>query len=102
MAISGFKKALTNNAEINRIQLNIAEFVSPLTSNPMLDGRLIENVVLGTTETLIEHKLGRAYQGWIIVNKNAAQDVYVSSTSLPKKHLALTAGGTVTVSIWVF
>lgn len=102
MAISGFKKSTTENPDVNKVQVNIAEFVTPLISNEMLDGRLIEDVALSTSETLVEHKLGRAYKGWIIVNKNAAQDVYVSSTTLTKRYLALTAGGTVTVSLWVF
>ena len=100
--IPPFKSLNFRETILDRFQQNIATVFGALSQVEPLNGRLIEDVALSTSETLVEHKLGRAYRGWIIVNKNAAQDVYVSSTTLNERFLKLTAAGTVTVSLWVF
>ena len=97
-----FKSISTKSGELDRTQSNIKLFSDNIVNIPILNGRLIEDVVLSSSETNINHKLGRAYRGWIIVNKNAQQDVWVSSTTLNERFLNLTAAGTVTVSLWVF
>lgn len=103
VAIKAFQTIHTrDNPDLDRIQSNVEIFTRPLTNLPLLDGRLIEDITLSTSETLVDHKLGRAYRGWIIVDKDAIQDVYVSSAALPERFLALTAGGAVTVALWVF
>ena len=100
--MKNFKPIISQDTFLNRVQNNMVVFGNQFLNNPLLDGRLIEDVSLTTSETSIEHKLDRDYRGWLIVNKNAAQDVYVSSTTLKSRFLKLTAGGAVTVSIWVF
>jgi len=100
--IKPFKELRVKDPVVERVQSNISTAFNPLTDIPLLNGRLIEDVALTTSETKVEHKLGRAYRGWIIVDKNAAQDVYVSSETLTQRFLSLTAAGTVTVSLWVF
>lgn len=88
--------------DLDRIQANIALFASNFANIPLLDGRLIEDVALSGTASQIAHKLGRDYRGWIIVKKNAQQDIWASSTSLSGRFLTLSASGTVTASLWVF
>lgn len=73
-----------------------------LADNPLLQGRLIEDVSLSTAETLVPHKLGQAYRGWIITNISASATVYESSTALTGSFLALKASGSCTASLWVF
>jgi hypothetical protein len=91
-----------DSIELDRVQSNVELFAGSLQNIPLLNGRLVTDVALTTSETLIEHKLGRAIRGWIIVDKNASQDVYRSSEDLPERFLPLTAAGTVTVDLWVF
>jgi hypothetical protein len=95
-------KEIAAKGLLDRVQVNVRLFADQLINIPLLDGVLLEDVALSTSETQVKHKLGRAYRGWIIVDKNAQQDVWVSSTALNKTFLSLTAAGTVTVSIWVF
>lgn len=98
-----FKKIIVGSIkDVDRVQTNVATFANTLLNTPILDGVLLKDVVLSTTETNISHTLGRKYQGWIIVNKNAQQDIWESSSNLTQRFIALTAAGSVTVSIWVF
>lgn len=100
--VSAFKRLKSSTPELDRVQDNIQQYTTQLDTNPLLGGVLIKDVALSTTEVKVEHKLGREPQGWLIVKKNAAQDIYESSSFLPKRYLSLTAAGTVTASIWVF
>ena len=102
MAISGFKRLKTKDPELDRVQTNIGELSTQLEMVPLLDGHILKDIALSTSATMVEHKLGRKPLGWIIVRKNAAQDIYESGSSLDTKYLTLTAAGTVTASIWVF
>ena len=102
MALKALKQIATKNQELDRVQDNIQTFSEVLTKIPFLDGVLLEDVILTTTEKLINHTLGRKPLGWIIVKKNAAQDIYESGTTLQTRFLSLTAAGTVTVNLWVF
>jgi hypothetical protein len=102
MALPAFKELHGTEPELSRVQANISLFTNTLVNKELLDGRLIEDVALSTTEVKVEHKLGRAVKGWIIVDKNAQQDIWKSATTLEKRFLSLTAAGTVTVSLWVF
>ncbi len=100
--IPPFRSIQMKNDVIERMQQNVSQVFNALSSVELLNGRLITDVALTTSETLVDHKLGRAYRGWIVVNKNANQDVYVANTGLTERFLKLTASGTVTVSLWVF
>lgn len=103
MPIRPFKSLdTTNAADLNRIQTNIGMFSSGIVGIPILDGNLIEDVVLGSTETKVNHKLGRRYRGWVIVDKSANQSVWAATSAISERYLSLTASGTVTVSLWVF
>lgn len=100
--MKSFKRVHTPNELLNRVQDNMSLFADALVKIPLLDGILIKDVVLGTTEVRINHTLGREPQGWIIVKKNAAADIYESSSTLTDRYLSLTATATVTASIWIF
>lgn len=102
MSVKPFKEFTTKNEKLDRVQTNVTTFSDSVVSIELLNGRLIEDVILGTTEVQVEHKLGRDLRGWIIVDKNAQQDIWKSSETLTKRFLSLTAAGTVTVSLWVF
>lgn len=65
---------------------------------PLIAYRIIE-VDLTTTETKINHKLGRLPLGYIPIKKNVASDIF---GGFDNKTLNLTATVDVTVSLLVF
>jgi len=65
---------------------------------PILMYRVI-NVSLTTTETKINHLLGRIPLGYVVIKKNVASDVF---GEFDNKTLNLTATVDVTVSLLVF
>lgn len=105
MTIRSFERISVTDPEIQNLQYRLEETLRPVTSSSVIDGNLIEDISLASgTTSKIAHKLGRKLIGWIIVGKDAAQHVYdVNSgkTDLDT-YIHLTAGGTVTVNIWVF
>ena len=77
----------------------------PVTGSSIIGGLVIEGITLASgTTSKIAHKLERKLTGWVVVSKNAAQHVYdVNSEKTDlDTYIHLTAGGTVTVNIWVF
>lgn len=102
MAIKEYRQVPSDNPEISAVNVAIADFTRQLTINPMLDGLILDNVVLGTAVTMVSHKLGRPWVGWVILTKNAAADVYAPNRKLDSLYLSLQATAPVTVSIRVF
>lgn len=105
MTVKNYERVSTTDPNIRKIQYRIEETLRPITDSAIIDGRLINDIDLASgTSTKIAHKLGRKLNGWIVVGKSAGQHVYdenAGQTDLGT-HLHLTAGGTVTVNVWVF
>lgn len=85
-------------------QSELEKVVKQLNNNPFLTGRLIENVSVSTSETLIAHGLQRAFRGFIVTRKYADRNVWCAAspsynTSL---YIGLTADASATFDIWVF
>lgn len=83
----------------------LAGVVSELRAVPLLDGHLLEDVVLkgGGETTKIAHGLGRKPKGHIIVKRNAAVTYTIDQTATtPSRELWLLASGAATVTLWVF
>ena len=105
MTIRSFERISVTDPEIQNLQYRLEETLRPVTSSSVIDGNLIEDISLASgTTSKIAHKLGRKLIGWIIVGKDAAQHVYVVNSGKTDldTYIHLTAGGTVTVNIWVF
>lgn len=88
----------------NAVQDSIARSLDPITSNPIMSKNIIEGVALTTSVTNIEHKLGRAFRGWIITDNTAAATIRrdTSSTADATKFLPLIASASTTVDVYVF
>ena len=100
--IRDFKKVAGGDEEFSKLQERLQEFFQPIIACALLDGTLLTNVVLSTTATKVEHKLRRPVQGWIVVRKNAAADIFEPNRDLPTTFLTLQASAAVTVDLWVF
>ncbi len=114
-----FRKVNTSSEMLNRVQNAVADAVDPLLRIPILDGRIVDketnsigqeiDIILSTTPKNVEHKLGRAYQGWFLIDKDANVNVWVDPPVAGvdpnvdrTKYLRLDASGSVIVKIWVF
>jgi len=102
MTLRAFDRAPSSNLE--QLQDRIETFTRQLTAQPGLDTRLIANIAVSTTVVLVEHGLGRAFQGWRVVDINANVVVYrdSSSTADLTKFLPIKASDNATIKLEVF
>lgn len=99
-----FTKIGQDDENLAQVQKNVDTAVSSLSKNALLAGTLVEGIVLSANTTLVPHKLGRKYKGYIIVKSSAAASYYVppSATVDETLYCPLIASAGVTVSIWFF
>lgn len=93
----------TNILDLSLMQKSWAAQINPVLANPTTNPGLIIGVVLVSGTNIINHKLGKKMQGWIITDINAAITVY-RPDSAPFNSLTLTlvASAPATVNIEVF
>lgn len=102
MALKDLKK-IAFSTDLLKFQDYIIEWISQLNKTT-LQGIVVKNVVINATTTDIQHGLGRAYQGWHLLDIQGDARVWrdPASVSDSSKFLPLRASATVTVSLWVF
>lgn len=83
------------------MQTRWSAILNPILSNPLIQGNLLEKVVLAIGATVISHKLGRKPQGWIITDINASATVY-RSAAFNDLTLTLTSSAVATVNLYIF
>jgi hypothetical protein len=85
-------------------QTTWGQALNPIIANPLVQGQLLTGIPLVTGSNVINHKLGRKLQGWIIVGVNAVANIYDSQASnqTPQLTLNLTSDAVATVNLWVF
>lgn len=81
-----------------------AATINPLLGNPLVQGLVLENVLLKTGANTIPHLLGRKLVGYLIILNSAAVTFYDSqrTNQRPDLNLILNASGPSTVSLYVF
>jgi hypothetical protein len=87
------------------MQDNVSRIFDQLADKDHLDSFLLEDIAIGLTETLVEHKLNRTIRGWHMVRKNGLGDVYDTidtTTSDLTRYLPLKSSVAVTISLVVF
>lgn len=104
--IKDFKRVAGANAEVAELQKRLLEFFTQFVGCPLLDGVLLDGIELENgASKLVEHKLNRPHQGWLIISKDANCDIWEteSSKSFIKLNASVVAPATkVTVALWVF
>jgi hypothetical protein len=73
--ISAFRKLITDDQTLNRVQDMIAQMVSSLISDPMLSRQTI-SVSLASGTNVVSHNLKRQPKGWLISDRNSAATLY--------------------------
>ena len=99
-----FTQLSTGNAATDQVQGYIATALHPLFQLPFASGNRVQEVEITTADTVVNHGLEQATEGWIILKQNAAQIIYESATvnDFPETTVILKAGGTVTADLFFF
>ena len=63
---------------------------------------LLESLGLKPQLVVVEHKLGRAWRGYVVTAASAQVDVWDLDSSDESKFLSLGASGSATITLWVF
>lgn len=103
MSIAPFRKQAGGSEDEFRKQTNTEAALSPLRTSIILNGALVENVQIGTTETLVAHKLGRPARGYLVCANDTLTAIANTNGTFDKNlFLGLKATTACTVSLWVF
>ena len=104
MSRVNFTQLYSENQEVNRLQSHIKTTLNPLLQLPISDGILLKDQDIATTDTRVNHGLGREYEGFIVTKVNANAVIYESTTANPSKdlYILLKAGSTATADIYFF
>jgi len=78
-----------------------ASQLNPILKSPTNNSSLLTNIPIITGTNVINHKLGRQMQGWIVTDINAAITLY-RTAPLNDLTLTLTASGPAVISLEVF
>ena len=104
MSRISFTQLSTGSAPVDQVQGYIATALNPLFQLPFASGNRVQDVEITTSDTIVDHGLEQAPEGWIILKQNAAQIIYESATvnDFPGTTVILKAGGTVTADLFFF
>ena len=81
-----------------------AATLNPVLQNPLLNGRLIQNVSVVSGQNVINHGLGRKLQGYIVVLNDSNVTFYddQATNQRPELTLLLQASGAAIITLYVF
>ena len=104
MSRISFTQLSTGSAPVDQVQGYIATALNPLFQLPFASGNRVQDLEITTSDTIVDHGLEQAPEGWIILKQNAAQVIYESATAndFPGTTIILKAGGTVTADLFFF
>lgn len=98
MALAIFKDS---NQLFQLMQNQWATQINPLIANPLNAVSVLKDIELINGVNVINHRLGNHQQGWFLVDKRGAAEIY-RSAPFNSLTLQLTSDAAVTVSIGVF
>lgn len=101
MKARAYQKIHTGDRVLDKMQSNVEDAVSQAIKAVLLNGILLSDLSLSTTQSTVNHKLGRTPIGFFVVGNNAAAVVYSSGAS-DDLNLYLKSSASCTASLWVF
>lgn len=86
------------------MQSQWATSIDPVLDNPLVMGQLLTGIQLNTGVNVINTKLSRKLQGYIVVMKSANVSIYDTQATnpMPAQTLQLVSSGPAVISLWVF
>ena len=101
--LTSFRKQAGGTDAEMRAQSNSETAFNAFRNIALLDGTYLENINVGTSETLVPHKLGRAFRGYFVCSNNTLCIVANSNGASDKTlFIGLLASVACTINIWVF
>lgn len=91
----------SDSRELSQLQTSWSAIISPVIDSPLNNGIFLKDIALISGTTIVNHRLGRKPQGWMITDINAAATIYKSQPFNPLT-LILTSSAVVTVNLYVF
>jgi len=104
-SLTNLKKIGSSSSDLQKVQQNIENAISPIIRKEIIDGVLLKNVCLEpSVSNEVKHSLGRKPLGWIIVRKRADARIWdvQDFNRNPTKTLSLAVSHSVQVDIWIF
>jgi len=94
----------TGNQDVELLQQNVKKWAKILEDNPLLDGRLIEDVEITAAALTIDvnHGLGRQPRGWIITDFTALAGTAIVRDAWDTNTITFTASAACDLDLWVF
>lgn len=89
------KKIIAKDEELNRVQDAVKVAYDGLTAVPFTQNQTVTATLPSATNTEIPHSLGRVPNGFIVLDKTAAADIYRvswTSTVITLRSTALVTG----------
>tara|TARA_R100001082_G_C4315938_1_gene138970 strand:- start:502 stop:831 length:330 start_codon:yes stop_codon:yes gene_type:complete len=106
--IKSFVKQIDpDNRDVTQTQSNVNTVVKQISNSPIIDGVIIKDVsFVGSTDTIVNHKLGREPLGFIVIGQKQGDVVYESTTTNNNRDkfliLKKDTVSTPTITFWVF
>lgn len=94
-----FRKIRTDDRELDQVQSNIANVLTPISKAKIIDGAYVDVVLVSGTNR-VGHKLNRKPEGWVIGDRDSAADVY--RTAWDDRTVDLVSSGDLSCRIWFF
>lgn len=90
------------NGVLMLMQTKWASLIEPLLSKPVINGIMLPDLNLVSGDNVINHRLQRNLQGYLVTAQNAAAQFYQKTSTMPELTLVLNSSATVKVSLYVF
>lgn len=94
----------SDSKNMSMLQTTWATLLNPVINNVWVQGTLLTNVQLTTGANVVNHKLGKKLQGWVVARKRGMADIYDTqdTNSMPALTLDLVSDSNVSVDLYVF
>jgi hypothetical protein len=93
-------KRVQGDFKLEQLQRNIEDFLKASVPEFLANGEDLGQLVLASGANVVNHKLQRVPQGFLILDQNANASVY--RTAATDRTVTLTASAAVTVKVWVY
>lgn len=90
-----------DNPEFQWMQAKWKSALDPILANPVINGLQLPDITLIAGTNVINHRLNRKMQGWMVTDTNSPYMPY-RSAAFNDSTLTLTSSVSCTVSLWVF
>lgn len=103
-----YRREHTGTAGGDRAQLPAQQAAQSFNAIPFASGVWVKGAVIGTTDTVVNHGLGRTPQGYLVtrIQGNAAAFKESAAANQPtdktRQYAFIASGSSVTLDIWFF